>query len=86
MLRLFFAVFGGAFVILVGGMAMAPSLVLGAYQDELVQAWQDAGVDTASCDGSVPAIGMGVQDCYGGSMRDLAEKLNNTDNSQDDLE
>jgi hypothetical protein len=79
MLKLFFAVFGGAFVIIVGGLAIAPNLVLGAYQDEFVQAWSDAGVDTSSCEGSVPQLGIGVRECYEGAIKDLAEKLSEAD-------
>jgi hypothetical protein len=69
-------VFGSAFVLMTAAFAIAPSLVLGAYQDEFVQAWNDAGVDTSACDGSVPQLGLGVQSCYKGAMQDLAAKIN----------
>lgn len=82
MLRLFVAVFGGAFALFAAGMTFVPNLVLGAYQDEIVSAWKEAGVDTSSCEGSVPALGVGVRECYEGSMRDLARKIGEASESE----
>lgn len=84
MIRLFFAIFGGAFIVMMAGLAVAPSLVLGAYQDDFVKAWTEAGVDTSSCEGSVPKLGIGVQKCFEGSMRDLAENLSEADENSGD--
>lgn len=83
MIKLFFAIFGGGFILMMAGLAVAPSLVLGAYQDGFVQAWTEAGVDTSSCEGSVPKLGIGVQKCFEGSMRDLAQKLSEADENPD---
>jgi hypothetical protein len=75
MIKTFFAVFGAAFAIFIAGLGLAPTLLLGAYQDDFVTAWTEAGVDTSSCEGSVPKLGIGVRECYEGSMRDFARKI-----------
>lgn len=75
MIRLFFSVCAGAFILMAAGMAIVPSLVLGAYQAEVVSAWEEAGVDTSSCKGSVPSLGIGVRECYEGSIRSIAEQI-----------
>lgn len=74
-MRLFFAVFGCAFILMMAGTALAPSLFLGALQDDFVAAWEDAGVDTSSCEGSVPKLGIGVRECYEGTIRSMAEQI-----------
>jgi hypothetical protein len=86
MIKLFFAVFAGGFAVMVAALAVAPTLVLGAYQDDIVKAWSEAGVDTSSCDGSVPKLGLGVRECYEGSIRDMARQIGeaNEDRSESD--
>lgn len=75
MFRFFLAIFGGAFLVIVVGVSFVPNLVLGHFQDDMVKAWNDAGVDTSSCKGSVPKLGIGVRECYEGSIRSLAEQI-----------
>jgi hypothetical protein len=69
-------VFGAAFLLFLGGSFIAPNMILGHFQDDIVAVWDEAGVDTSACKGSIPALGIGVQKCFEGSIKDLAEKIN----------
>lgn len=75
MMRLFLAVFVGAFVCIFGDAAIAPNMVLGAYQDQFVKAWTETGIDTSACEGSIPKLGIGTQNCYRGAITDMAAKM-----------